>query len=250
VESHQHGPDFARWLRLSGIVAIDRGLNHRLGMGPGPVRSCTLDPGPQPSLPSLPSPTPKSRSGRGEHVTTSGCRQCDKSLFCVTRAWCGMVSGGFNTSSANWNWIHMQSALPPASRYRTTSTSGGLLPCPSHLGVCSVHVAWQQPKQRKMGNPSSPLLPTHHHGEGRCFSPVVPAKLGSSRAITEASSHTAREKKTLRHWAPTGANPMSPLLVPDPRAPSGVVWRHVRHTSTDDSPALAPARYLPSSLSC
>ena len=83
-----------------------------------------------------------------------------------------------------------------------------------------------------MGNP---LIPSLTHPPLRRATTLLSrrsGKLGSSRAITEASSHTAREKK-LRHWAPKGANPMSPLLVPDPRAPSGVVCRHVRHTSAE-----------------
>lgn len=73
-----------------------------------------------------------------------------------------------------------------------------------------------------------PPSPTHHYDD--C--PVVPASWG--RVVQSPKPPVTRRGKP-RHWAPRGANPMSPLLVPDPRAPSGVVWRHVRHTS---GPAL------------
>ena len=134
---------------------------------------------PDPALPPEP-PVPDSRfQGGRENVTASGCRQSDESLFCVTTAWRGMVSGGFNKPFVNWNWVHMQSALSPASRYRTTSTSSGSLPCAPATWVCTACTSPGSSRSRKRWvTPSSPLLPTHHYDERRRFCPVVPASWG------------------------------------------------------------------------
>lgn len=110
VELHQHGPELCL-PRLSGIVAIDRGLYHRVGMRAGP--RVPVHGGPRtPALPSfLPSPISISKKGR-KHVTTSGCRPTGRfSTWQEPR--CGTVSGGFDKLFVNGNWIHMQRALPP-----------------------------------------------------------------------------------------------------------------------------------------
>lgn len=153
----------------------------------------------------------------------------DRSFFYVAGAPVRHGIWGFDKLFVNGNWIHMQSAFPPTPRYRTASTSGGSLPCSPATWVCSVHIAWQQPKQERWVTPHPlPPSPTHHYDD--C--PVVPASWGR---VGQSPKPPVTRRGKPRHWAPRGANPMSPLLVPDPRAPSGVVWRHVRHTS---GPAL------------
>lgn len=226
MELHQHRPELCL-PRLSGIVAIDRGLYHRVGMRAGP--RVPVHGGPRtPALPSfLPSPISISKKGR-KHVTTSGCRPTGRfSTWQEPR--CGTVSGDSTSCSSTGTGFTCKVPFPPTPRYRTASTSGGSLPCSPATWVCSVHIAWQQPKQERWVTPHPlPPSPTHHYDD--C--PVVPANWGR---VGQSPKPPVTRRGKPRHWAPRGANPMSPLLVPDPRAPSGVVWRHVRHTS---GPAL------------
>lgn len=233
VELHQHGPELCL-PRLSGIVAIDRGLYHRVGMRAGP--RVPVHGGPRtPALPSfLPSPISISKKGR-KHVTTSGCRPTGRfSTWQEPR--CGTVSGDSTSCSSTGTGFTCKVPFPPTPRYRTASTSGGSLPCSPATWVCSVHIAWQQPKQEKMGNPSSPS-PLSYPPLRRLSRRS--GKLGSSRAITEASSHTARETETL---GTEGSQPHVPA--PGSRPPGsqrGGLASCATHqrSSTDNSPALA-----------
>lgn len=233
VELHQHGPELCL-PRLSGIVAIDRGLYHRVGMRAGP--RVPVHGGPRtPALPSfLPSPIPFPRKGESMSPLLAAVRQV---VFLRGRSpGAARYLGDSTSCSSTGTGFTCKVPFPPTPRYRTASTSGGSLPCSPATWVCSVHIAWQQPKQEKMGNPSS-LSPLSYPPLRRLSRRS--GKLGSSRAITEASSHTARETETL---GTEGSQPHVPA--PGSRPPGsqrGGLASCATHqrSSTDNSPALA-----------
>lgn len=206
---------------MSGIVAIDRGSTTASGWEQGPVRPCTLDPRPQPSRPSSRPRFPFPTTAQSMSPLLAAVRQVvflrDRSLV-PRAAWylgdstrCSSTGTGFTCKVP----LH----VPPAPRYRTASPSGGSLPCSPATWVCSSRKRWVTPS-----SPSPLSYPPLRRLSRRS------GKLGSSRAITEPSSHTARETETL---GTEGSQPHVPApWFPTPGLPAG--WFGVMC----DTPAL------------
>lgn len=254
AESREQGgvaPTRARTL----LAQAERDCRHRLGALP-PRRDGSRAPcararwTPDPSPPELP-PVPDSHFQERARACHHFWLPSDTSFFCVTGA-CFLVRHGIwgNRQAVRQRELDSHAKSPSMSRLRPdierrVPAAGRCRALqPPGCAACTSPGSSRSRKRWVTPHPRSPLVPT--------TTTTVPSfrqagvESGNHRSF---QSHRAGKKKA-RHWAPRGANPMSPLLVPDPRAPSGVVWRHVRHTSTDNSPALALARYLASSLSC